>query len=154
MKTQSPKSQTIELEKAFIELLEGNVALLKFKEDVVFELRDAIETNKVIYSLVKGKPFLSLVDARIYGSISTDARDFFAKDRLTKDIRIAEAIVINNLPSRLFAKFYARLSRSTNPIKIFSDIDDAKLWLELQQKNMYGEVLERDMNFHESFNNN
>jgi len=154
MKTQAPKLERIELEKAFIELLDGNVALLKFKEDVVFELRDAIETNKAIYSMVKGKPFLSLIDARIYGSISTDARDFFAKDLLTKDIRIAEAIVINNLPTRLFAKFYIRISRPTNPVKIFSDIEDARLWLELQQKNSYGDVLERDMRFHENFKEN
>jgi len=154
MKTQTPKLQSIELEKAFIELLEGNVVLLKFKEDVVFELRDAIETNKVIYAMVKGKPFLSLVDARIYGSISSDARDFFAKDLLTKDIRIAEAIVLNNLPTRLFAKFYIKISRLAHPVKIFSDLEDAKLWLQLQQKNVFGEVLEREIIFHNNFQEN
>ena len=154
MKTQSLKLQTIELEKGFIELLEGNIALLKFKEDVAFELRDAIEANKTIYSIMKGKPFLSLVDARVYGSISGDAREFFGKDTLTKEIKIAEAIVIDNLPSRLFAKFYIRSSRPANPVKIFSDINDAELWLQLQQKNMFGEVFERDMSFHEKFKNN
>ena len=154
MKIQYLKLQTIELAKGFIEVLEGNVVLLKFKEDVVFELRDAIEANKAIYSAVKGKPFLSLVDARIYGSISAGAREFFAKDTLTKEIKIAEAIVINNLPSRLYAKFYVRLSRPANPVKIFNDINDAKLWLQLQQKTMFGEVLERDIRFHEKFKNN
>lgn len=154
MKTQSPKLQTIELEKGFIELLEGNIVLLKFKEDVAFELRDAIEANKTIYSMVKGKSFLSLVDARVYGSISGDAREFFGKDALTKEIKIAEAIVIDNLSSRLLAKFYIRSSRSANPVKIFSDINTAELWLKLQQKNMFGEVFERDMSFHEKFKNN
>ena len=146
--------QIIELDKAFIELLEGNVVLLKFKEDGIFELRDAIEANKAIYSIVKGKPFLSLVDARVYGSISADAREFFAKDTLTKDIKVAEAIVIDNLPSRLFAKFYIRLSRPANPVKIFSDINVAELWLQLQQKNMFGQVLARDMKFHSNFKQN
>ena len=154
MKTQYPKLQIIELDKAFIELLEGNVVLLKFKEDGIFELRDAIEANKAIYSIVKGKPFLSLVDARVYGSISADAREFFAKDTLTKDIKVAEAIVIDNLPSRLFAKFYIRLSRPANPVKIFSDINVAELWLQLQQKNMFGQVLARDMKFHSNFKQN
>ena len=147
MKTQYPKLQIIELDKAFIELLEGNVVLLKFKEDGIFELRDAIEANKAIYSIVKGKPFLSLVDARVYGSISADAREFFAKDTLTKDIKVAEAIVIDNLPSRLFAKFYIRLSRPANPVKIFSDINVAELWLQLQQKNRFREVFERRYEF-------
>jgi hypothetical protein len=154
MKTQYPKLQTIELEKGFIELLEGNIILLKFKEDGVFELRDAIETNKAIYSIVKGKPFLSLVDVRVYGSISAGAREFFAKDTLTKEIKIAEAIVVNTLSARLYAKFYIRLSRAANPVRIFGDISDAKLWLQLQQKTMFGEVLERDMKFHSNFKQN
>ena len=154
MKTQSPKVKIIELEKSFVEVLEGNIVLLNFKEDADFELRDAIETNKSIYSIVKGKPFLSLVDARVYGSISADAREFFAKDTLTKEIKIAEAIVINNFHARFFAKLYIRLSRAAHPVRIFSDIDDAKLWLKLQQKNMFGEVFERDMKFHSNFNQN
>ena len=154
MKTQTPRTKKIELEKSFIEILNGNIVQLKFKNDVAFDLRDAIETNKAIYSLIKGKPFLSLVDARVYGSISADARDFFAKDFLTKDIRIAEAIVINNLPTRLFAKFYIKVSRPANVVKIFSDIEDAKLWLRLQEKNMFGEVLERDMLFQDNFKEN
>ncbi len=154
MNAQYSTIKTIELEKGFIELLERNTILLKFKEDGIFELRDAIETNKSIYSIIKGKPFLSLVDARVYGSISADAREFFAKDTLTKEIKIAEAIVINNFHARLFAKFYIRLSRAASPVKIFSDIHDAKLWLQLQQKTMFGEVLERDIRFHEKFKNN
>ena len=154
MKTYYPKLQSIELEKGFIELLEGNLVLLKFKEDGFFELRDTIEANKAIYSIVKGKPFLSLVDARVYGSISADAREFFAKDTLTKEIKIAEAIVINTLTARLYAKFYIRLSKSANPVKIFSDIQDAKLWLQLQQKSMFGEVLKRNIRSHEKFKNN
>ena len=154
MKTQSPKVKIIELEKSFVEVLEGNIVLLNFKEDADFELRDAIETNKSIYSIVKGKPFLSLVDARVYGSISAAAREFFAKDTLTKEIKIAEAIVINNFHARLFAKFYIRLSRAASPAKIFGDIEDAKLWLQLQQKNMFGQVLARDMKFHSNFKQN
>ena len=154
MNAQYSTIKTIELEKGFIELLERNIILLKFKEDGVFVLRDAIEANKAIYSIVKGKPFLSLVDARVYGSISAGAREFFAKDTLTKEIKIAEAIVINNLTARLYAKFYIRLSKSANPAKIFSDIHDAKLWLQLQQKIMFGEVHERDVRFNEKFKHN
>jgi hypothetical protein len=150
MKAQYLKLQTVEFEKAFIEPLEGNVILLKFKEDIVFALRDAIEANKAIYSIAKGKPFLFLVDARVYGNISADARDFFAKDTLIKEIRIAEAIVINNLPARLFAKIYIRLSGPASPSKIFSDINEAKLWLQMQQGNLVEELPERDMNFQHS----
>ena len=57
MNTQYSTIKTIELEKGFIELLERNTILLKFKEDGVFELRDAIETNKSIYSIIKVNRF-------------------------------------------------------------------------------------------------
>ena len=154
MNTQYSGIKEIELDKGFIQVLEKNIILLKFKEDGAFDLRDAIETNKAIYSIVKGKPFLSLIDARKYGSISASAREFLAKDTLTKEIKIAEAIVINTLPARLYAKFYIRLSKLANPAKIFSDIHDAKLWLQLQQKIMFGEVHERDVRFNEKFKHN
>jgi hypothetical protein len=58
------------------------------------------------------------------------------------------------LPARLYAKFYIRLSKPANPAKIFSDIHDAKLWLQLQQKIMFGEVHERDVRFNEKFKHN
>ena len=154
MKTQFSQLKRIELDKAFIELIEGNISVLEFKQDVVIELRDAIEINKAIYSMVKGQSFLSLIDARVYGSITADAREFFAKDELTKDIRIAEAFVIVNLPTRLFAKFYIKINKPANPIKIFSDFDDAKIWLKLQGKNKFGEIPERNMSFHENFKEN
>ena len=154
MNTQYSGIKEIELDKGFIQILEKNIILLKFKEDGAFDLRDAIETNKTIYSIVKGKPFLSLIDARKYWSISASAREFLAKDTLTKEIKIAEAIVINTLPARLYAKFYIRLSKLANPAKIFSDIHDAKLWLQLQQKIMFGEVHDRDVRFNEKFKHN
>ena len=36
MKTQYPKLRAIELERGFIELLQGNIVLLKFKENGFF----------------------------------------------------------------------------------------------------------------------
>lgn len=140
MKTKTPQLAKIELEKASVEQINENTILLKFKEDVNFELRDAIEVNKVVYSIMKGKPFLSLVDAQVYGHISTEARAFFAKDILTKDSRIAEAFVINNLSTRLFVRFYMQFNKASNPMKIFSDIDDAQIWLNLKFKNKFGTV--------------
>lgn len=129
----------VELEKAWVEQVDEKIIRLNFKDGVEIELKDAIEINKTFYTICKGKPFLSLIDARVYGSITADARDFFAKDVLVKDIRIAEAFVLNNLAIRLFARFYIKFSRPSNPIKIFSELDQAKAWLYSQYDQNIGE---------------
>lgn len=119
----------VEIDKAIITKIEDKIICLQFKDGVDFEEDDAIETDKIFYDLCEGKPFCSLIDARVYGSISSKAREFFANDKLVKDIRIAEAFVLNNLATRMLAKFYINFNKPNNPIKIFSNVDDAKRWL-------------------------
>lgn len=120
----------IEIEKAFIKKINDKIICLEFKDGVDFELEDAEETDKAYYELCEGKPFCSLIDARVYGSISSEARAFFAHDDLVKDIRIAEAFVITSLGIRMLAKFYIQFNRPDNPVKIFSNTKDATNWLE------------------------
>ena len=124
--------KTVEIEKAYIKKINDKIICLEFKNGVDFELEDAIETDKIYYELCDGKPFCSLIDARVYGSISSEARDFFAHDDLVKDIRIAEAFVITNLGIRMLAKFYITFNKPNNPIKIYNKYDDAYKWLESQ----------------------
>lgn len=120
----------IEIEKAFIKKINDKIICLEFKDGVDFELEDAVATDRVCYELCEGKPFCSLIDARVYGSISSEARAFFAHDELIKDIRIAEAFVITSLGIRMLAKFYIQFNRPENPVKIFSNSKDAISWLE------------------------
>ncbi|PJA07078.1 MAG: hypothetical protein COX70_08215 [Flavobacteriales bacterium CG_4_10_14_0_2_um_filter_32_8] len=120
----------IELEKAHLYLIEEGFTMLQFKDQVDFELEDAIEVDDKTIEFVEGKSFVTLVDARnIRSNMSHEAREFFATDKKIVAIRKAQAIVVNNLPSRLIAKFYMTFHKPTNPIKIFSDYLQAEDWI-------------------------
>lgn len=103
---------------------------LFFKDSVEVDEDDAKEIDMIILKMVEGSKFLALTNAlNINASITAEARDYFAKRSLLKDIRVAEALLINNLPTRILARFYAYFHRPANPIAIFGNRDEAITWL-------------------------
>ncbi len=128
----------IELEKAHLYLIEEGFTLLQFKDQVDFEIEDAIEVDDKTYEFVEGKSFVTLVDARnIRSNMSHEAREFFATDKKIVAIRKAQAIVVNNLHSRLIANFYMTFHKPANPIKIFNDYDKAENWIRERKMEWY-----------------
>lgn len=123
-------TKVIELDKAIVEKLDNNIIQLTFKDGVEFELADAFQVDKAFESLSESKPYLSLVDAsNVFGSISKEARDHFAKPNEINSRRIAEALVANNIALQLIARFYINFHKPNNPVKVFTDINKAKEWL-------------------------
>ncbi|MBE7443217.1 MAG: hypothetical protein HS119_12285 [Flavobacteriales bacterium] len=127
----------IELEKSVISLFDNRIVKIRFKDGVDFVLEDAVIANQTMYDLAEGKSYLSLVDTiNVRGQISKAAMEHFAKDSLTKGVRVAEAIVVDSLHNRILANFYLKFTKSHNPVKVFSDMDKAIDWLlEKYQKN-------------------
>ena len=120
----------IELTKASLYKIDEKTLCLIYKSDVNFKLKDAIETNNAIFKMANGKPYTVLVDGRgVYGNITNEARNHFVIDPKTKDIRLAEALLIDNLPARIFANFYIKVNKPNNPVKIFSKKQKAVEWL-------------------------
>jgi hypothetical protein len=120
----------IDLEKSVISLFDNKIVKIRFKDGVDFILEDAIIANQTMFDLVEGKPFLSLVDTiNVRGQISKDAMEHFAKDPLTKGVRVAEAIVVNSLHNRILANFYLKFTKSHNPVRVFNNMDKAIIWL-------------------------
>jgi hypothetical protein len=120
----------IDLEKSVISLFDNRIIKIRFKDGVDFVLEDAIIANQTMYDLAEGNPFLSLVDTiNVRGQISKDAMEHFAKDTLTKGIRVAEAIVVDSLHNRILANFYLKFTKSHNPVKVFNKMDKAIEWL-------------------------
>ena len=120
----------IELEKAHLYLIEEGFTLLVFKDNVSFELEDAIEVDDLTYELVEGNAFVTLVDGRnIRSNISHEAREYFANDEKITSIRKGQSIVVNNLHTKLLANFYMKFHKPANPVKIFSDYDKAERWV-------------------------
>ena len=42
---------------------------------------------------------------------------------------MAQAIIVNNLPIKILAKFYLRVVKPVREAKIFGNIEDATVWL-------------------------
>ena len=120
----------IDTPKATIIQLNDKIIYLSFKPDVNFELEDAIQVNDLIVDLANNEPFFSLVDVSgRYGNITNEARNHFAKDPKTKHIRVAEALIVDNLPMRLLARFYHKVNKPGNPVAILSSKEEGIAWL-------------------------
>ena len=129
----------IDLEKSVITLYDNRIVKIRFKDMVDFNIEDAIEANRTMYDFADGNPFLSLVDTiNVRSQMSSQAMDHFAKDPLTKGVRIAEAIVVDSLHNRILANFYIKFVKSHNPVKVFNNMDKAIAWLlEMYKKSGY-----------------
>ncbi|MBI2279955.1 MAG: hypothetical protein HYU68_04600 [Bacteroidetes bacterium] len=126
----------IDLEKAAITLYDNRIVKIRFKDGVDFQLNDAIIANQTMFNIAEGKPFLSLVDTiDVRGQMSNEAMKHFAKDPLTKGVRVAEAIVVDSLHNRILANFYIKFVKSHNPVKVFNNMDKAIAWLLETYKN-------------------
>ena len=120
----------IEFKKAHLYLLDEGLTSIVFKDNVNFELEDAIELDNYTYEWVENKPFVVIVDARnIRSNISHKARDHFAKNEKISKIRKGQAIVVNSLHIKLLANFYMNFHKPDDPIKIFTDYNRAYKWI-------------------------
>ncbi len=108
----------------------SSVLSVKFKDKVDVDIAEMIELVNVGLELVNNNPFYLLVDARdILSSMDHESRKYFAEHEEYNELNIAQAIVVNNMPIRLLASAYTKLYRHPNPVKVFTDIDEARQWL-------------------------
>jgi len=115
---------------AIISLDEDNVLLVKVKDGVEVDKEELINLVETSLEIVEGNSFYLLVDARnIFSSIDHESRDHFAKHKEYNRLNIAQAIVVNNAPTKLIANFYFRFYKHENPVKVFTDIDKGRKWL-------------------------
>lgn len=120
----------IETEKAEISLLERQIIRLRFKPNVEFKLKDALEVDEAFKVFSGGIPYKSLVDGRdIFGHITKEAKQHFADNSPLRDLRMAEALVVNHLANRLIAKVYTMVHKPNNPVEVFTDFGQAMAWL-------------------------
>lgn len=120
----------IKMNKATVRRIDDKIIEIDYLSESEFELEDAIKANNAYFKLSKGKPYVSLIDVRgKFGNISHEARQHYATDEKTKHIRLAEAIVIDQLAHRIVARFYLKTNKPNNPVKIFKQRGEAVKWL-------------------------
>jgi len=108
----------------------GNYLYIKYKNDSVVDLPEAKNQSKLILDLCQGKAMPFVIDfLNVSPRIDDDSRRFFAIDGPHIHLRKAQAIVVNNMQSKLLVNFYIKHHKPKNPIKLFDNLDDALDWI-------------------------
>ena len=127
-------TDSYDLNCAVLSKYDDEIIHIKFKNGSEVKLEDAIELREKSIKMFEGKRFLALVDAsNILGSMTNEARNFFAKDEKLASHRMAQAIVVNNLALSLLANFYLRVNRPIREARIFKEKSNAVKWLETKK---------------------
>lgn len=103
----------------------GFIKLSLIESQNKFDLAEAIRQREISNEISGGKPYKLLIDTRSSNSVPDKETLEFASSESHK---IAEAIIVDDLPMRILAKFYVRLNK-LNIVKIFSTEEEAIDWL-------------------------
>jgi len=122
--------EKIEGKVATFSMIEKDIVLVVMKEDAVVDVPEVEENTNITMQLTKGIRYGVLVDARLYASITGEARET-SSDPERNAYVIAQAVIITSLANRLLANFLIQFhKRNKNAeMKLFNDYDAALVWL-------------------------
>lgn len=133
-------SRTVDIStEQFIQVIETPVSILGmdknmichivFHPDVQITVEEMRVIEQALLQLSNNRPLKILMDTRNkYIHFEPEARKYAATAEITKKF-VAEAVLLNNLPSRLLFNFFLKFDQPTFPIRAFSDLDAAMEWL-------------------------
>ena len=125
---------------------ENKYTSMEIKDGILFvkyakNLEITLEIAKICVAerlkLCNGKSYPMLSDVRNIKNTSSNARDYIAEGDGTKSI-IAGAFIVKNQFNKFLATIFINLSliKTPNlPAKLFTDEDEAKLWLQQYKLN-------------------
>jgi hypothetical protein len=114
---------------AHFELHENHI-FVRHKADIHIDLDAAKIHADIILDLCNGYRYPVILDGRnVTANISHEARKFISGHEPVIRVRSAQAILVNNIPTRLLANFYLKFHKPKHPVKIFSNLEDAERWV-------------------------
>ena len=120
--------QSVQTHTAKISILKEGIVLLKFNDVVEYDEQNARINLETESKLAGGVKYLSLVDCRCNLITESKTHAFLASEEAAK-YRIAVAVLIETLAVRLSSRFYISHYQPIVPTKIFTNEEEAKLWL-------------------------
>lgn len=110
--------------------LDGQILVSKFKKGAILNLTAAKSVIELRTEICNGKSYPVLILDDGIGSVTKEARDYFASPNGTVGVEAA-AMVYSNSFNRMVARFFLLVSvnKLLVPTDIFSNIETAKTWL-------------------------
>lgn len=110
--------------------LRDNYIYIRYNDLAIVGVKEAKEVGDLAIELCDGKPIAFVIDGlSITVRMNDDAREFIATYPPYLKIRKAQAFLINNIPSRLLAKFFIQFHKPHNPVRICSTLKEAEEWI-------------------------
>lgn len=119
------------IENAFCSFeFKDEILVCEFKKGVVLDLAAALEVIELRTKITEGKSFLVLIMDEGIGSVTKEARDYFASEKGTQGITAA-AMVYSNPFNRMVARFFLLVSvnKLLFQVDIFANETKALHWL-------------------------
>ncbi len=105
------------------------------KPNTDMQLEHILENSDVVHNLVAGRRYFLIIIGHETSTYSKEAREYV--DERIEPLKKAEALVVQALPLRMLATFYARTRRKHHPIRIFATEWEAIEWIDsLRQKEL------------------
>lgn len=128
-KLQQRSSKTISV--AQVSFVENDMMVFEFFDDITIGVSEIKELAIASHDLSGGEvPLLSLVVTGERNNMSTEAfaYNIFKELNITQRT-IAEAVVIQNIATRIMANFYYKVVTRPFPVKVFENREKAITWL-------------------------
>ena len=114
---------------AEIELIDGYIHV-QFRDMSIIDLEESKKVANHIIDLCAGTSYPFITNGLgITIRMNNDARDFFASYPPLVRVRKAQALLVNNMPSKLLDNFFIIYHKPVNPTKIFTDFYEALSWI-------------------------
>ena len=107
---------------------EDNIIRIFYFQNVDITLQDAKEILEISMKLNRGKQYPMLIDARQVKSISPKARKYNSGQEASTVYTVA-AVLIGSPVSRMIANFVLKFNKPLMPTKLFTDENQAIVWL-------------------------
>lgn len=124
--------ESVELEKAYVHLLNENRVKIIIKEHADLDENDIREINKIKNAFVKHEPYVVIFVAPKIGSISRKARELAASKEVCFNA-ICKAIIAPSKIGTVIGSFFITFMKPYAPIKLFSNEQDAFNWVKKMQ---------------------
>ena len=127
--------ESVELEKAFVHLLNENRVKIVIKEHAELDENDIRVINNAKNAFVKHDPYTVIFVAPKIGSISRKARELSSSKEVCFNA-ICKAIVAASKTSTVVGSFFITFMKPYAPIKLFSNEEAAFKWVKKMQLEM------------------
>lgn len=119
---------------AVVSLGEDKIVRVMFKKKSEIT-QDSFRTLfEVFKNLIEGVPYAYIYYAEDSSATVTDDGRRFAKEEEFSFPKICNAVIVTNLAHKLIANFYLKFNKPNYPFKVFSKMEDALKWCNLQQQ--------------------